>query len=236
MNPSDSMHRQTWDLIPWMVNQTASTEERERAMAHLASCADCRDELALQERIHAGMHAGPVADGVDARSSLRNLLDRMDADRRDGIDADTPRGDALPRPPRSGRSRGRWLAGLAAAVLVQAIGLITLGALLMERNTSGDPAAAYATLSSGAAPAGSATIRLVPSPTLSVGGLQALLDATGLQIVGSNAGATILALAPVESGGDGEDASRRTSDAIQRLRKGPGILLAEPILVPAPAQ
>jgi hypothetical protein len=91
-------------------------------------------------------------------------------------------------------------------------------------------------LSSDTSPAPAASIRLVPSPALSLGDLQTLLDEAGLQIVGSSRGATILALAPVSNAADAEttgsqqERRRRNLESIELLRKKPGILLVEPIL------
>lgn len=235
MSTTDSIHRQTWDVIPWIVNRSASAEDQESARIHLESCPDCREELALQEKIHAGLNSAIAVDESRARQSLGSLLNQIDAN--DGQYFAT--GTLAPsRPAHEIRNRHRWLAGLAAAVIVQAIGLIALGTMVVEARNSAGLAGSYATLSSQAKAAPEATIRLVPSPTMSVGHLQTLLDASGLQIVGSNSGATILALAPVSVSGKGgkeltpQEQERFTIESIARLREGPGILLAEPINAP----
>jgi hypothetical protein len=236
MNTSDSIHRQTWDLIPWIVNRSATAEQHENASRHLMTCADCREELALQERIHSGMNAPQTMDSERASNALQAINKRIDAHaghaRANHTSALTPSTAAA----RTFAYRGRWLTGLAAAVVVQAFGLIALGVLLLDSRDSGDPSGRYTTLSSDTSPAPAASIRLVPSPALSLGDLQTLLDEAGLQIVGSSRGATILALAPVSNAADAEttgsqqERRRRNLESIELLRKKPGILLVEPIL------
>ena len=202
-------HRQTWDLIPWLVNGTASAADRAQAESHLAVCADCRDEYAFQSRLRAGL-------GIDARADtaceagLAHLLSRIDAEESGrSIDA---------RP----RTTQKWLLrSLAAAVVLQAIGL---AALLWPMHSA--PLPAYRTLSATPASPVSAVVRLVPSPELSLGRLQRILGENGLRIVEANDGATILALAPAVD----RSAPAAPIDAvIEQLRRTPGVLLAEPI-------
>ena len=203
-------HRQTWDLIPWLVNGTASPVERDLAEAHLAICADCRDEYAFQARLSAGL-AVDVATDAPLQPALDRLLARVDAD--EPIDN---------RP--SPRQRVSMARILAAAVIVQAIGLAALGGWALERNRSAEETA-YRTLSTPAIPVPEATIRFVPSPELSVGQLQRLLADNGLRVANANEGGTIFALAPTAPA----HTAAATNEAIARLRATAGVLLAEPI-------
>ena len=77
-------HRRTWDLIPWLINGTASAADRSLAEAHLAACADCRDEYAFQSRVHAGLDVDTRVAG-DVRPAFDRLLARIDAEQ--AIDA-----------------------------------------------------------------------------------------------------------------------------------------------------
>jgi hypothetical protein len=202
-------HRQTWDLIPWLVNSTASPIERALAEAHLAVCADCRDEYAFQARLSAGLTVD-VASDAPLQPALDRLLARVDAD---GLI------DSRPSPPR----HARMTHFLAAAVIVQAIGLAALGGWTLERSRSADEAS-YRTLSTPALSVPDATIRFVPSPELSIGQLQRLLADNELRVANANEGGTILALAPTAPAH-----TSSTSEVIARLRATPGVLLAEPI-------
>jgi hypothetical protein len=210
-------HRQTWDLIPWLVNSTASAVERALADAHLAVCVDCRDEYAFQARLGAGL-AVDVATDAPLQPALDRLLARIDAEEA-GV-------DAVQLPPRLQRTRI-----LAAAVIVQAIGLAALGGWVIERNRSVNDAP-YRTLSAPTVDVPEATIRFVPSPELSVGQLQRLLADNGLRVARANEGGTIFALAPATS----TQPTVSTDDAIARLRATAGVLLAEPIARDADAQ
>lgn len=240
MNTHDPTHRQTWDLIPWLVNDTLDHGQREMVQAHLRSCVDCREELAFQRKVQAGMTGPDSRNDAAASAALARLFERMDAE--DGTPpveagydplaievgrAATAPGSAAPH-----LRRSRWL---AAAVVVEALGLVGLGTLLASHPDATMPEGAYTTLSEDRQPPTRAEIRLVPSPTLSVGDLQALLGEAGLRIVDSNSGGTILALGfdrVAASPEDGAVAARRRNidEALRHLRASNGVLLAEPIM------
>jgi hypothetical protein len=206
-------HRQTWDLIPWLVNGTASPVERTLAEAHLEICADCRDEYAFQARLGAGLAVDVVAD-VPSQPALDQLLARIDVE-----EASTAARPLQVRP-----QLVRMTRILAAAVIVQAIGLAVLGSWALDRSRSADEAP-YRTLSTPASDVPEATIRFVPSPELSVGQLQRLLADNGLRVANANEGGTIFALAPSTP----VHATASTGEIVARLRAATGVLLAEPI-------
>jgi hypothetical protein len=219
MNHEPNPHRETWDLIPWIVNGSATAAQRDSVGQHLRECADCREELALQQQFQAGMQAA-AAGAFDPQPGLQRLFARIDAE---------------PSVLDSGRAAsmrgGRWTPWLAAAVIVQAIGLALLGGMLLGRpapELAAQPAAdaAYRTLSSATVQRG-ATIRLVVSPDTSLAALRRLLGEARLQIVESTADNAAFGLAPTEvSLSTTED---RTARSVAWLRGQPGVLLAEPI-------
>ncbi len=238
MQGQDLSHRQTWDVIPLLVNGSASSAEQAQAQAHLSDCSDCRDELAFQMRLLSGMTAESDAHG-DPHAGLRQLLQRIDDE--DHVDTRHP-----PRPVRSGRHGARRHAArvrsrrLLAVVLVQSVALALLGVFLLARPGDRAPASVtpavgmdYRVLSRAGDPAPAAAIRLVPAPVMNIAALQALLAETGLRIVAANRDNTIYTLAwSTPSRGDVTDRDARTSSALARLRAQPGILLAEPIAAP----
>lgn len=197
-------HREIWELIPWVVNGTATPAQKQDVARHLEDCADCRDEYALQMQFHDGMNARDEIEH-DARPALSRLFVRID-------DAETTL--AAPAP----RARNRSLQWLAAAVVVQAIGLAMLGNALVTRPST--PAGDFRTLTS-AAPASAATIRLVPSPQLSLAQLSQLLADNRLRIVESSADGTKLGVASVDEAAD-------VAAIVTQLRSNPAVLLAEP--------
>lgn len=202
-------HRRAWDAIAWVVAGSASAAEREFVAAHVAGCEDCRAELAFQRQLQAGMQLDSAVT-QDPAPALQQLWARVDA-------ADlTPQ----PAPPSRPPAFMGWTRVLAAAVVVQAVGLALLGSVLWEQqNRSAD----YQTLSQ-PAPAVGATLRFVPAPQLDLASLRALLARHGLKIVETSPDASSLLLAPSHGGLQPADPL-----ALARLRAEPGVLLLEPV-------
>lgn len=216
MNPYDPDHRRIWDLLPWLANDSLTEQDRHEVETHLAICADCREELSFQRQVQAGVQADP-APVPDPAPGLARVLARIDALELEA--EEPPRASAIMV---RHRRLVRWL---AAAVVVQSLGLGVLGAVLLDRN--GDDAR-FATLSNAELGVATARIRLVPSPTLALAELQAVLATSNLRIVDSNPGGTILAL----DFADGHGGDDRVDQALALLRRERGVLLAEPILHP----
>ncbi|MBN8742166.1 MAG: hypothetical protein BGP24_07455 [Lysobacterales bacterium 69-70] len=206
MSDEGLSHTQTWDLIPWVVNGTATAGQRARVELHLRDCADCRREFALQQQFQAGLREDVEAD-PDPRPGLERLFARIDADTVPPAAAITHRG-------------GGWLPWLAAAVVVQSVGLALLAGLLLGRGAAPDD---YRTFS--AAPARSeAVIRLVVAPDTTLAALGELLADTRLHIVESTADNGAFGLAPRDA-----TTSPDVAATVAELRRRPGVLLAEPI-------
>ena len=204
---SGHLHRETWQRIPWLVNGTVPAAERAEVERHLACCADCRDELAFQQRIHDGLSAD-VGSEASARDAFAKLAERL----RDDTDF---------VPPVRRDRRQVWVAALAAAVVVQAIGLVILTAVVVQQSrTLRD--ASYRTLGAARIESDAALIRLVPKPGLAVGALQTLLDTHGLRIVDGHAGRAIYGLAATRP--------LDVAATLASLRAHDGVLLAEPVL------
>ncbi|WP_077038371.1 zf-HC2 domain-containing protein [Pelomonas sp. KK5] len=194
-----ALHREVWALIPWVLNGSASAEDGEQVRAHLRECADCRAEYEFQQQLRQGMAQPLPAAEVDAGRALGRFWQQGE------------------EPARPAPRRRSWL---AAAVIVQAMGLATLGTLLALRSP-----AEYRVL--GSQPAATrAVIRIVPAPGMQVGELRALLARSDLQLVetGAELGHLGVALAPGARFGRDE--------ALQRLRAEPGLLLVEPVVAP----
>jgi len=211
MNMEDSTyeHRQVWDLIPWVLNNTASEAERQEVERHVDSCDDCRDELEFQTLLQARLSRGDALHG-NPRPALERLWARIDD-------------KALPDT--GWRTSGSsWLVrGLALAVLLEAIGLGATGNALWSRPAP--LAASYHTLSAPAPELPGASIRAVFAPSMSLGDLQALLQPLHLQVVGG----------PNEVGAYSLASTGPVNDALlANLRSRAGVRFAEPITDPAP--
>ncbi len=218
MSQSDdvfAIHRRAWELIPWLVNGSASAEERRAVEEHLAGCADCREEYQFQSRLRGAISRPPrpdtPADSAAAAASLQRLWRRID-------------GEEEAAPARSRRfAGGSFARGLLLAVLIEAVGIAALSAALWTRDVPrGAPL--YQTLSAPAESAPRATIRAVLAPTLTLGELQALLGQAQLQIVAGPSDAGVYSLAPMSA-----QAAAATQPALAQLRAHPGVRFAEPV-------
>jgi predicted anti-sigma-YlaC factor YlaD len=208
-------HLRAWEALPWVANGRATAEQAAMVDAHLADCPDCRAELEWQRRLHAAMStaAVPGEDDPAVEAGLQRLMARLDAP-----------GEQQPQPG-SGRSGSRLTWALAAAVVVQAVGLGVLG--LQLGRVGGDPADStgdYRTLTDAGTAPSSATLRVLPEASMTLSAWHATLQAQGLQVVGGPNSAGAYALAPAPTAGD-----RPAAEALAGLRATPGIRLAEPI-------
>ena len=206
-------HRRAWEQIPWVVNGSADAADRELVQTHAINCTDCADELARQAQLHTAM-ADSVLPAHDPGAALQRLLSRIDRVEGDEVVGQT--GTARPN--------GRWTRWLAAAVVVQAVGLAALAGAVCERPRTSD----YSVLTRSAEPVAGASIRLVPAASLQIGQLQAVLSQAGVQIVDSHGDGSILSLAPRPG-----VAPMAVPDSLAVLRATPGVLLAEPIATDA---
>ncbi|WDM69132.1 MULTISPECIES: zf-HC2 domain-containing protein [Xanthomonas] len=200
-----------WELMPAVLLDNATEEASSWLIAHVAKCASCSAEFAQQSRLRQAL-ALPSAVAVDADAGLQRLLGRLDTVER-----------PMAAAPLARRSGSWTVRALAAAALVQAIGLGVMGVKLAAPAPSQD----YRTLSSAAAvPVAQGTIRVVPDASMTLADWDRLLQAQHLQVVGGpNAmGAyTVVPAAPQPM---------QPQQTLQQLRANPGIRLAEIVSAP----
>ena len=91
------------DLLPELVNERLDAESRERVEAHVASCADCANELALLRAMRPALAHGPV---VDVQRIAAAVLARTAA--------------GAQRAPARAEIATRWRVAIAAAALLAA--------------------------------------------------------------------------------------------------------------------
>ena len=212
-----SVHRRAWEAIPWLVNGSATAEQRHLLDAHLGRCAECRSELVRQRALQSAIASAPPAAASDVDTGLERLFARIDRASED----DLPTPTVTPRRKVLRTSASGLTAWLTAAVVVEALALALLGVGLLVRP---EPAPAYATLGDGA-PNRGATIRIVPAPSLRLDDLQRLLQLLNLQVVAGPNSVGAYDLAP-----QGEQPARELQ--ISTLRADPGLRLVEPIDAP----
>lgn len=198
-----------WDLMPWVLQDSATEAENEWLVAHLAKCRHCSAEFAQQSRLRMAMTL-PSDVPVDAEAGLQRLLQRLDA--------------PVPQAPPQ-RSRTSWTTrALVAAALLQAVGLGVLGLRLSaehERST------AYRTLSDAAQPLAADAIRVVPDARMTLADWDALLRKLQLRVIGGPNAAGAYTVVPTQAGSPAQP-----QRSVQQLRATAGIRLAEPIAAP----
>lgn len=205
-------HRESWELLPWLVNGSLGEAQAQRLQDHLRQCAECRREheaqLSLQQQVR---REESVLYAPHA--SLRKLMTRIEQ----GESAPV-RESSRPPAPRIAR-RMRWL---IFAVAAEALGVVVLiGALSWQVDS--DRAPHYSTLSSSQAilPQGPAA-RVVFAPSLSLAELGELLRSYNAQVVAGPSDAGVYTLAFPAARGQEEVAA-----AITRLRANPEVRFAE---------
>jgi len=221
MNASDQAgteHRESWELLPWLVNGRLEDGEARRVEAHLRLCQPCREEYAAQRRIHEIIAADATVERMPS-AGLNKLRQRIGEAHAGAGDA----APALPPPQREARPTPRWpwrnrLLAASVGAVALAVGL---DASTIWHAWRRPEAAAYYTVSSTPSPHPEAVVRAVFAPNLTVAELQALLDDAHLRIVAGPTEAGVYSLAA--------DASPSTDWSLRRLRAHDTVRFAEAI-------
>jgi Putative zinc-finger len=211
-------------LLPWLVNGRLDVDEAAQVEAHLATCALCRVELQEQRALHA-LLASERGIEPALQPSLQKLMTRIDELERELPTPPTATQDATGGSPANAHRVPQWL---AAALVVQAVGLTWIGAALWHRQADdAERPASFRTLTADGPAAGTGPrLRVVLAPDATMDEVGKLLRAIDAVVVGgpSAYGAYTLELQ--------RDAASRTSfdDRLALLRKDPRIVFAEPIV------
>ena len=219
-------HAEAWALLPWLANGRVAPEDREWLEAHVQDCAECRAELASQRVVASHVHreesASPQPAASEEQRSFNKLWARIEASESAATAATGTTGVAVPVP-RSSRTV-RWL---AAAVVVQAIGLAMLG-LTLNNQTLNDQKAGdgFITVSKPEPRLHAPGVSLAFAPETSMGTVNTLLTHQGLSLV---AGPGDQGNYRAELSADAV-ASGATADSVAAvLSKDPNVTFAQPI-------
>jgi len=217
-------HRECWDLLPWLVNETLNEAQQRRLESHLAGCADCRREAAEQKFLKEHLRQ---EDSVlyAPQASLQKLLDR--------IDEAGPLPQAASQPPRRqfvGSTAAKLLAATVVVGVVSFVAVDSISAWRLQQQRS-EPR--YSTLTS--KPAVSVSVpaaRVVFAPTMSLSQLSELLRTSNAQVVTGPTEAGVYTLVFGSAAGSGAAIDRhaqeaQVSAAVQVLRRNPNVLFAE---------
>lgn len=212
-------HAEAWALLPWLANGRIEAVDREWVEAHVATCAECRAEAAAQRMVATQMNRDgaqlPDSAATDEQRSFSKLWARIEASESAAVPLTGSTAAA------HGAARGsravRWL---AAAVVVQALGLGVLGMSAL----SGDDK--FKTVADPEPRLEAPAVRLVFEPAASITTINTLLTHQGLTIVsGPGAAGNYAAVLSTDA-----VASGATAEAVADvLRKDPNVSFAEPV-------
>jgi hypothetical protein len=216
-------HAEAWALLPWLANGRIAAEDREWVEAHVQGCAECRAELASQRLVASHVNreesASPQPAASEEQRSFNKLWARIEASESVVTPATGTTGAAVPVP-RSSRTV-RWL---AAAVVVQAIGLGILGMTLSNQDSGAVDK--FETVTDSETRLDAPAVSLAFAPQTSMGTVNTLLTHQGLSLVGGPGSAgnyrAVLSADAVASGA--------TADSVASvLSKDPNVTFAQPV-------
>jgi len=213
-------HAEAWALLPWLANGRIAPEDREWVENHVLACDECRAEVAAQRMIATQVQRdrclSPAPAASDEQRSFNKLWARIEASE----SAMTPAADAQVAAGTGRSSRTvRWL---AAAVVVQAIGLGVLGVSLRGSGTPDK----FITVTDPAPRTNAPTVALAFAPEASMSTINTLLAHQGLSIVsGPGASGNFTAVLSADAVASGASAESVASV----ISKDPNVTFAQPV-------
>jgi hypothetical protein len=204
-------HDDAIELLPWLVNDSLATAERDAVREHASNCVICRRELAQLEALERSIAAERAQAAVPA-PDMRRINARIDA----GLE----RGRRAAAAMRRIRAwlEDPWFVAFATQTLVV---IVMASSWLLSRT----PEPEFTTLTAPEVLPAGHYVRVVFDPTLDAGGLAALLDDRQLSIVAgpSERGVYTLRFA------DGVPAGARET-ITAKLAGEAGVLFAQPLV------
>ena len=197
-------HRECWELLPWMANESAAAKDVARVEAHLRDCAaNARRSWTLQRQLRDAIRA-EEAVVLAPQTSLQKLMQRIDTPQEE-VDASSKshvrsrlHRSRLPRPARRRHAR----AGSPIAAVLQGSGdrgtarrgMVAIAKRHCRR-------LAYITMSSGAPVARGPVIRVVFAGNIALDDMNRVLRSIDAQIIAgpSEAGVYTLGLSAISA-------------------------------------
>lgn len=194
-------HRETRDLLPWLISGRLDPDEQARVEAHLATCEDCTRELSTERALGGAVAELPIATGI-GWSAMRDRLDA--AARVTEVKSYQP----------VRRFTGRQIAAFVAAQAAM------LAAVVSITIRTAAPVAPYHALGAAPAAASAGNIIVVFRPEIRESDMRRLLEASDARLVDGPTAANAYVLRV-------PDAER--ARALFRLRGDAAVVLAEPL-------
>ncbi len=204
------LHEQAMELLPWLVNNSLSSDEQVAILDHAKCCVVCRREMKQLENLRDSIKCLsrrvpiPAPDMRNINARIDRLIDRQNLGRR----SLSWIGEFF---------RSPW----RIAYAVQTALLLVLGAALLWPETRD---AEFTTLTQPQELAVGHYVRVVFSPELNQANLQTLLDDLELRIVNGPTDRGVYTLATENS-----MAVEERDLALVRLSKSPGVIFAQPV-------
>jgi len=224
MNPRiPDTHAEAWALLPWLANGRIAPEDREWVEGHVLGCAECRAELAAQRLVASQVDrdeaASPQPAASEEQRSFNKLWARIEAAESITEGSVSGTGSTVKAPLRSSRTV-RWL---AAAVVVQAVGLGVIGMAMLGNSRTGE----FVTVARVDAPRIHApAVRIVFAPQASIATINTLLAHQGLSIV-SGPGSSGNFTAELSADAVASGASAESVSAV--ISRDPNVTFAQPV-------
>jgi len=217
-------HEHASALLPWLANGTLTDEPARAVREHLSHCGACRSEYAAQVRLAQTMREDGSGDVLfPADASFQKLLGRIEDEPAPTALSASASSSLSARPARLRLLPGRTVRWLAAAVIVEALGL---GFAVWALQTQSRAAASYVTLSAPAPAYGSGSyVRVVFEPGVSLSDLQQLLGRIGARMVDGPTPAGVFTLGFSNPAATDAELEKRAA----ALRADPHVRFAEPL-------
>ena len=214
-------HAEAWNLLPWLANGRIQPGDREWVEAHVHACAECRAELSAQRMTATQMRdAGeqPAQGVADEQRSFDKLWSRIEA----AESATVPAHQSVGVPAARGAPRTvRWL---AAAVIVQGVGLALFGFNALRSTDTGNEL--HTVTNVAPVRANAPSLSIVFAPDASIDSINTLLTHQGLSLV-SGPGLSGNFTAALSTDAVASGASAESVAAV--ISKDPHVVFAQPI-------
>ena len=208
--PEMMPHEKAVELLPWLVNESLETHEREAVHQHATNCVICRRELAHLEALRAAIAPTERQKPVEA-PDMRRINAQIDA----LVDRENLGDVVLARLREWFRNPWRFAFTLQTVLLV-ALGAVWLAPL--------NPEPEFRTLTEPQTLPAGFYVRIVFDPTLDPAQMSVLLDGTGLAVVSGPSARGVYTL----RFGDGTAATDRIA-VVRALQGQPGVLFVQAV-------
>lgn len=229
MIANDTLHGETWLLLPWLANGRLPAAERSRTEQHVSSCAACAREL-VQQRLICQALTEPDRVTWAPGPSFRKLLERIDGHA--GVPVRKER-FAARVPPLTSRPRHAWRPpGIAwAASFVLAIGLGGVGATAYRWS---QPLFMTHTLPANPTPG---VLHIAFGRSVSIGEVEDILHAAGAHVITGPDASGVFGIAPLPAAASAATAAGGAANEQMRvleahLRADARVRWVEPLTAP----